>query len=30
MEEDEEEGDPIGSPAVSTNLEPQDLPDTEP
>ena len=30
LEEDEEEGDPIGRPAISTNLDPQDLSDTEP
>jgi hypothetical protein len=29
-EEAEEEGDPIRRPAVSTNLDPQDLSDTEP
>ena len=30
MEEAEEEGDPIRRPAVSTNLDSQDLSDTEP
>ena len=30
MEEAEEEGDPVGRSAVSTNLEPRDLSDTEP
>ena len=30
LEEDEEEGDPIGRPAISTNLDPQDLSDTKP
>jgi hypothetical protein len=30
MEEAEEEGAPIGKPAVSTNLDPWELPDTEP
>ena len=30
LEEVEEEGDPIGRPAVSTNLDPRDLSDTEP
>jgi hypothetical protein len=30
MEEAEEEGNTIGSPAVSTNLDPQGLLDTEP
>jgi hypothetical protein len=25
-----EEGDPVGGPAVSTNLDPRDLSDTEP
>jgi hypothetical protein len=30
LEEDEEEGDPIGRTAVSTNLDHQDLSDTEP
>jgi hypothetical protein len=29
LEEDEEEGDPIGRTAVSTNLDPWDLSDTE-
>jgi hypothetical protein len=30
MEEAEEEVTHIGRPAVSTNLDPQELPDTEP
>ena len=30
LEETEEEGNPIGRPAVSTNLDPWDLSDTEP
>jgi hypothetical protein len=30
LEEAEEEGDPIGRPAVSTNLDSRDLSDTEP
>jgi hypothetical protein len=30
LEETEEEGDPVGKPAVSINLDPQDLSDTEP
>ena len=30
LKEAEEEGDSIGRPAVSTNLDPQDLSDTEP
>jgi hypothetical protein len=30
LEEAEENGDPIGRPAVSTNLDPRDLSDTEP
>jgi hypothetical protein len=30
LEEAEEEGDPIGRPAVSTNLDPQDCSNTEP
>ena len=30
LEEAEEEGDPIGRPAVSTNMDLQDLSDTEP
>ena len=30
MEEAKEEGDPIVRPAVSTNLDPWELPDTEP
>ena len=29
MEEGEEEGDPIGIPAMSTNLDPSELPDIE-
>ena len=29
LEEAEAEGDPVGGPAVSTNLDPQDLSDTE-
>jgi hypothetical protein len=29
MEEAEEEGDPIGIPAMSTNLDPSELPDIE-
>ena len=28
LEEAEEEGDPVGGPAVSINLDPQDLSDT--
>ena len=30
LEEAEEEGDPIGRPAVSTNPDPRELPETEP
>jgi len=30
LEEAEEEGSPMGRPAVSTDLDPQDLSDTEP
>jgi|UPI0000F49788 hypothetical protein len=30
LKETEVDGDPIGRPAVSTNLDPRDLSDTEP
>jgi hypothetical protein len=30
LEEAEEEGDPVGGPAVSINQDPRDLSDTEP
>ena len=30
LEEAEEESDPIGRPAVSTNLDPWELPETKP
>jgi hypothetical protein len=30
LKEDEEKGDPVGGPAVSINLDPQELSNTEP